>query len=163
MFHPRMEVVACGEGPGQSWVTFSASVAVTMWPGDIESDLGRVAKTFANGVCHELKSRGCEISPACLAEKQQNRVLLRRLQKVQRAALALILIAFFSVIVAAVAGYRWQNSGTFFAMWLWAATLWMALVVLRWRIIGTRSRTGPYGVLFFALCTVAITLAVVGV
>jgi hypothetical protein len=163
VFYPRVEVVASDEGPGQSRVTFSASVAVSMWPGNIEADLGRVAATFANGVCHELASREYEIAPASLGEKYQNRVLLRRLQKGQRVVLALVLIAFVLVNAAAILGYRWLNSGAFFAMWLWAATLCMALVVLRWRIVGMRSRTGPYGVLFLALCTAAITLAVVRV
>jgi hypothetical protein len=154
----QMEVTASDKGHGWSGVTFTASVQ-GLWAG-ADKDFPRAAEAFANGVCHELRVRGYDVVPADLGDGRQNRLWLCRREKFRRAAFrALLLVAIPVIVVAAV--FMHQHPGGFFSTLLWLCDALLALMWLRWRLLGMHARTVLYFTLFLVLVAGSGTLAYV--
>jgi hypothetical protein len=150
----QMGVAASSDDAGGSAVSFTASMMSFM---PIETDLKRAAKAFACGVGQELRSLGYEVSPAGVAEAQQDRRRLRRYERFRRAAYKTILIAAIPIL-AAVGFLTYRNELIFLSVLLWICLAQMSLVYSRWRILGMQQTAVAYYIAFSILVCIGSTL-----
>ena len=118
----------------------------------------RIAETFANGVCSELRLAGATISPAEYGVPRQDRTRLKRVESWRRRAgwaLAGLLIPASAATYLAS-----KDVGLMLAVWCWTAFLLSVGQLMHWRVLGMRARFVA-GSLYYSFGFLLILTAVI--